>query len=109
MKTIRAPLYAAVALFGACTLWAAVTWYTGIGVSVFVTPGEPLAELVFPVTKEPYLAQSAHSPAEAIAQLVVARGLHRGLQIWWCSVAFWLVVPPLAAFLGVWYVRRHGA
>jgi hypothetical protein len=109
VKAFRTSIYAAATVLGVCALWATIAWYTGAGISIFMAPGDPLAELFFPLTREPYLAHSVGSPAEAVAQLVVARGLERGLQVWWCSVVFWLTVPPLAAFLGVWYSRRHRA
>jgi hypothetical protein len=109
MKAVRLPICAATAVFAFSALWALAAWHTEFGISLFVAPGELLAQFVFSPSPTTYQAQSARSPAEGIAQLVFVRGLQRGLEVWWCSVVFWLTVPPAIAFFGAWLARSGRA
>jgi hypothetical protein len=73
--------------------WAALAWNTGLGGELFIEPGRLIADVAIPQASptETFHAKSANSPGEAVAQFVMARSLERGLQAWWCAVAFWLI------------------
>jgi hypothetical protein len=77
---------------------------------MFMQPGSFIADLVLPAGPgEPFEVKSAKSVEEGFAQLVLARAIERGLQVWWCAVAFWLVLVPALTFAGILWTRRHGA
>jgi hypothetical protein len=94
-----------------CATWAMLAWNTELGIEIFMKPGAVIADLVLPIDSpgQPFEAKSAKSVAEGFAQLAVARGLERGLQVWWCALAFWLVAVPVLTFGAIFAVRRHGA
>jgi hypothetical protein len=111
MKRARRAAFAALAVAVLCAAWATLAWNTGLGGEFFIEPGRFIADFALPQTSpaEPFHATSANSPGEAVAQFVIARSLERGLQAWWCAVAFWLVAVPALTFMGIFVVRRHGA
>src|SRR5690349_2137465 len=107
MKRARLAIIGAMAVAAISAAWAMLTWNTGFGAELFVQPGGWIADLLLPVSREPFQAQSANSVPEAFGQFAVARGLERGLQAWWCAVAFWVVLVPLLTFACILAVRRH--
>lgn len=111
MKPARIATVGAIAVAAFCAGWALLAWNTGLGGELFMQPGSLIADLVLPVATpgEPFEAKSAKSLAEGSAQLVVARGLERGLQVWWCAVAFWLALVPMLTFVGIFAARRNVA
>jgi hypothetical protein len=110
MESIRTATIVATAVVVSCVGWAVLAWETGFGIELFMAPGGYIADIVFPQKLGvPFEAKGANSVAEAMAQFVVARGLQRALEVWWCAVVFWLSIPPAAAFFGALRVRRRGA
>jgi hypothetical protein len=110
MKAARIASIAAIAVAVISAAWALVAWNTGLGGDLFIRPGGWIADVVLPAPNptKTFQAQSANSVGEALAQFVIARGFERGLQAWWCALAFWLVLLPLLTFVGIFTVRRHG-
>jgi hypothetical protein len=116
-KTLGAMKRAAKAGIGALAAalifagWATLAWNTGLGGEIFIEPGRLIADVAIPQASstETFHAKSANSPGEAVAQFVIARSLERGLQAWWCAVAFWLIAVPALIFAAIFAVRRHDA
>jgi hypothetical protein len=110
MKRTRTAVLGAIAVAVLCAGWAVLAWETGFGGKAFMQPGTFIADLFLAAGPgEPFEAKSASSVAEGFAQLVLARGIERGLQVWRCAVAFWLVLVPALTFLCMLGIRRHGA
>jgi hypothetical protein len=58
-----------------CAGWAALAWSTELGGELFIDPGRLIADFAIPqaAPTEPFHANSANTPGEAVAQLVMPK------------------------------------
>jgi hypothetical protein len=74
-------------------IWAVVAFTTGFGAVAFLSPGELIADVIFPPAASTYIAHEAASPAQAVTEAAVKIGFQSFAHALWCAIGFWLVVP----------------
>lgn len=89
----------------AISIWGFVALTTGLGLTVFLSPGDLIADALLPHTPGTYTPQSSTGPDQAIVELAFTLGLQSALRALWWSIAFWLIFSVTVGAL-VHRIRR---
>ena len=114
MTTVRRPLTLCGVAFLIAVIWSVLVWVTGIGARLYLLPGQPIAEVLRPCEppSQPFVPKHAQTFDQAFGEFIaeaMVRCLPQGILAFELSAVFWLVIVPLAVFVGVWLRRRSYA